>query len=51
MTMSFEITMILVAIIACAPPALAEGNGNDSGKSAQYCVPQYDNSDGLRIYC
>jgi hypothetical protein len=35
--------------------ALAGGSGNrDSGytfKSAQYCVPQYDNPDWLRIYC
>jgi hypothetical protein len=55
MTMSIKIVMALAAIIACAYPALAGGSGNrDSGytfKSAQYCVPQYDNPDWLRIYC
>jgi hypothetical protein len=55
-TMSAEITMALVAVVvACVPPALAGGNGNrDNGytKSAQYCVPQFDdNPDALRVYC
>ncbi len=54
--MSAKITMVLVAVvIACVPPALAGGNGNrDNGytKSAQYCVPQFDdNPDALRVYC
>jgi uncharacterized protein YdeI (BOF family) len=55
-TMSGKITMALAAlVIACVPPALAGGNGNrDNGytKSAQYCVPQFDdNPDALRVYC
>jgi hypothetical protein len=55
-TMSAKITMALVAVvIACVPLVLAGGNGNrDNGytKSAQYCVPQFDdNPDALRVYC
>jgi hypothetical protein len=50
--MSLKFTMALVALIACASPGLAGGSNNrDTSKSAQYCVPQYDNSDGPRIYC
>jgi hypothetical protein len=54
--MSAKITMALVAVvIACVPPALAQGNGNrDNGrtKSAQYCIPQLDdNPDAPRVYC
>ena len=50
--MSLYFTMALVALIACASPALAGGTHNrDASKSAQYCVPQYANSDGSRIYC
>jgi len=55
-TMSAKIMMTLVAVvIVCASAALAGGNGNrDNGytKSAQYCVPQFDdNPDALRVYC
>jgi hypothetical protein len=55
-TMSAKIAMALVAVvIACASLALAGGNGSrDNGytKSAQYCVPQFDdNPDALRVYC
>ena len=54
--MSAKITMALVAVvIACAAATLAGGDGNrDNGytKSAQYCIPQFDDdSDALRVYC
>jgi hypothetical protein len=52
MTMSIKLTMAVVVVIACAAlvPAGADDN-RDTVKSAQYCVPQYDNSDAVRIYC
>jgi len=55
--MSIKITMALIAVVtALASPALAAGNGNRghaySYKSAQYCMPQYDDlSDATRVYC
>jgi hypothetical protein len=50
--MSLKFTMALVALIACASPSLSGATNNrDASKSAQYCVPQYDNSDGPTIYC
>ena len=50
--MSLNFMMALVALIACASPDLSGATSNrDASKSAQYCVPQYDNSDGPRIYC
>ena len=50
--MSLKFTIALVAVIAYASPALTGGSNNrDTSKSAQYCVPQYDNSDGPRVYC
>jgi hypothetical protein len=57
MTMSTKITMALVAaVIACASPALAEGNGNRDTeytyKTAQFCIPQLDELPGTtRLYC
>ena len=50
--MSTKITMALVAaVIACAPPALAGGNGNRD-KTAQFCIPQLDELPGTtRLYC
>jgi hypothetical protein len=56
MTMSTKITMALVtAVIACASPALAGGNGNRDTeyayKTAQYCIPQIDELPGTtRLY-
>jgi hypothetical protein len=51
-SMSIKLTMALVAVIAYASLAQAGGDGNrDRFKSAQYCVPQYDNSDAVRVYC
>jgi hypothetical protein len=50
--MSIKLTMALVAVIAYASLAQAGGDGSrDRFKSAQYCVPQYDNSDAVRVYC
>jgi hypothetical protein len=50
--MSLKFTIALVAVIAYASPALTgDSNNRDTSKSAQYCVPQYDNSDGPRVYC
>jgi hypothetical protein len=55
--MSTKITMALVAaVIVCASPALAEGNGNRDTeytyKTAQYCIPQLDELPGTtRLYC
>jgi hypothetical protein len=58
MTMSTKITMALVtAVIACASPALAGGNGNRhteyAYKTAQYCIPQLDDElpGTTRLYC
>lgn len=57
MTMSTKITMALVAaVIACASPALAGGNGNRDTeytyKTAQFCIPQLDELPGTtRLYC
>ena len=50
--MSIKRTMALVVVIAYAAlvPAHA-GESRDTFTSAQYCVPQYDNSDAVRIYC
>ena len=50
--MSIKLTMALIALIACACPAsTGDGDNRDTFTSAQYCVPQYDNADALRIYC
>jgi len=57
--MSIKIVMALVtAVIACASPALAGGNGNRDRnneytyKTAQYCIPQLDELPGTtRLYC
>jgi hypothetical protein len=55
--MSTKITMALVvAVIACASPALAGGNRNRndeySYKTAQYCIPELDELPGTtRLYC
>jgi hypothetical protein len=53
--MPTKITIALIAVVtALAFPALAAGNrGNTySYKSAQYCMPQYDDfSDMTRVYC
>ena len=50
--MSLKFPIALVAVIAYASPALTGGsNSHDASKSTQYCVPQYDNSDGPRVYC
>ena len=55
--MSTKITMALVAaVIACASPALAGGNGNRdieyTYKNAQFCIPQLDELPGTtRLYC
>jgi hypothetical protein len=55
--MSTKITMALVvAVIACASPALAGGNRNRDNeytyKTAQYCLPQLDDlPDTTRVYC
>ena len=54
--MSTKITMALVAaVIACASPALAEGNGNrdtEYTQTAQFCIPQLDELPGTtRLYC
>jgi hypothetical protein len=56
MIMSTKIMMaLLAAVFACASLALAQGDGNRDNeyatKSAQYCVPQYDNPDPIRIFC
>jgi hypothetical protein len=55
MVMSSKITMAFVAaIIALACFALTAGNGNReyTYKSAQYCMPQYDELPGTtRVYC
>jgi hypothetical protein len=52
MTMSIKLTIALVVMIACAAFVFAEaGENHDTLTSAQYCVPQYDNSDAVRIYC
>jgi hypothetical protein len=49
--MPLKFTMVLVTLIACAPGLSGGANNRDASKSARYCVPQYDNSDGPRIYC
>ena len=50
--MSIKLTMAMVVVIACAALASAEaGENGDTFTSAQYCVPHYDNSDAVRIYC
>ena len=55
--MSTKITMALLPLSShCALPALAAGNGNRDNeyayKSAQYCIPQYDELPGTtRVYC
>jgi hypothetical protein len=52
MTMSIKFTMAFVVGIACAALAPAEaGENHDTFTLAQYCAPQYDNSDAVRIYC
>jgi hypothetical protein len=57
MIMSTKITMALVvAVIACASPALAGDNRNGDNeytyKTAQYCLPQLDDLPGTtRVYC
>jgi hypothetical protein len=51
-TMSLKFAIALVAVIAYASPALTGGRNNcDTSKSAQYCDPQLENSDGPRVYC
>jgi hypothetical protein len=49
------IIALLIAAFAYASAALAQGNSNrDKGRTsqtAQYCVPQHDNANALRIYC
>ena len=54
-TMSTKITMALIAVVtALTCPALDAGNGNrgHAYKSAQYCIPQYEDlSDVTRVYC
>jgi hypothetical protein len=55
--MSSKITLALVfTIIAFTSSALAAGNGRPDNeytyKSAQYCIPQYDELPGMtRVYC
>jgi hypothetical protein len=53
--MSAKIIALLIAAFACASAAFAQGSGNrDNGRTsqtAQYCVPQHDSADALRIYC
>jgi hypothetical protein len=53
--MSTKITMALIAVFAAlsSPAHAADNRGHaDSYKSAQYCVPQYDDlSDVTRVYC
>ena len=50
--MSIKLMMALVVVIACAALAPAEtGENRDTLTSAQYCVPLYDNTDAVRIYC
>ncbi len=50
--MSIKLRMALLVLIACAALASAEaGENGDTFTSAQYCVPHYDNSDAVRIYC
>jgi hypothetical protein len=50
--MSLKFAIALVAVIVYASPALTGGRNNyDTSKSAQYCAPQYENSDGPRVYC
>jgi hypothetical protein len=52
MTMSIKLTMALLVVIACAALIPAEADDNHATfRSAQYCVPHYDNSDAARIYC
>jgi hypothetical protein len=57
MTMSIKIVMaLLTVVIACASPALAGGNRDRNNeytyKTAQYCLPQLDESPGTtRLYC
>jgi hypothetical protein len=52
MTMSIKLTMAFVVVIACAALAPAEaGENRDTFTSAQYCVPQYNDSDAVRVYC
>jgi hypothetical protein len=50
--MSLKFTIALVALIGCAFPGLAGASNNrETSKSAQYCYPQYDNSDVPKLYC
>jgi hypothetical protein len=53
--MSTKITMALIAVVtALTCPALDAGNANrgHAYKSAQYCIPQYEDlSDVTRVYC
>ena len=50
--MSIKLTIALVAVIVCAALAPVEaGENHATFRSAQYCVPHYDNSDAVRIYC
>jgi hypothetical protein len=52
MTMSIKLTMALVVVIARAALVPAEADENrDTFTSAQYCVPQYNDTDAVRIYC
>lgn len=53
--MSIKFTMALIVAIVCVSSDHAGSSGYRNNiypsTSAQYCVPQYDDSDGLRIYC
>jgi len=50
--MSIKLTMAFVVVVVWAALAPANaGENRDTFRSAQYCVPHYDNSDAVRIYC
>lgn len=53
--MSIEIIMALIAVFAAlsSPAHAVDNRGHaDSHRSAQYCVPQYEDlSDVTKVYC
>jgi hypothetical protein len=53
--MSAKIIALLIAAFACASAAFAQDSGSrangQTSQTAQYCMPQHDNPDALRIYC
>jgi hypothetical protein len=53
--MSVKIIALLITAFACAAAAFAQGSSNrengQMSQTAQYCMPQHDNPDALRIYC